>query len=54
MRVSTKSAAFMPLGVEQGMVGRGAEEPAAQAPSEKAKLPSAFDLLRGVLGRSLI
>lgn len=51
VRVRTKSAAFMPLGAEQGMASRGAQEPAAQASSEKTKPPNAFDLLRGVLGR---
>lgn len=51
VRVRTKSAAFMPLGLEQGMASRGAQEPAAPAPSEKPRLPGAFDILRGVLGR---
>jgi len=53
VRVRTKSAALVLLGADQGMAASqaGSQEPAAQAPSEKPRMPGAFDILRGVLGR---
>lgn len=52
VRVRTKSAALVLLGADQGMASQaGSQEPAEQAPSEKPRMPGAFDILRGVLGR---
>ena len=51
VRVRTKSAAFVPLGMGEAMAGGAANQSAERPPGEAAKPPSAFDMLRGVLGK---